>query len=283
MTRVIFGSSGCIGKSLCQLTASKSIDHLALDSSKLNLLSTDAASKINGIVNDGDDVIILAALTPEKGDAVDTTAANVVMMQNILAGLKTVEVRHVIYISSDAVYSQDIESIKSSTPKSPSRLYGHAHLVREEMLKHAIDSGHWTIIRPCAVYGHNDTHNAYGVMRFWREAVSNYSITLFGNGEEHRDHVHADDVAAIIDQALALTIHGEFNASSGQSISFSSLATMIKAKMSKPVTIKSVARQVSVTHRYIDNADLLAAFPNHHPRLIKFGLDDLLEQHNHEL
>ena len=67
MTRVIFGSSGCIGKSLCQLTASKSIDHIALDSSTLNLLSTDAASKISGIVNDGDDVIILAALTPEKG------------------------------------------------------------------------------------------------------------------------------------------------------------------------------------------------------------------------
>ena len=283
MPRVIFGSSGCIGKSLCKLTASKSIDYVALNSSTLNLLSFDAASKISAIVNDGDDVVILAALTPEKGDAVHTTAANVVMMRNILEGLETVKVRHVIYVSSDAVYSQDMENIKSSTLKSPSRLYGYAHLVREEMLKHAIDSMHWSIIRPCAVYSHNDTHNAYGVMRFWREATSNHSITLFGNGEEYRDHIHADDVAAIIDQALAIPIHGEFNASSGQSISFSNLAAMIKARLSKPVKIKTVARQGSITHRYIDNSDLLAAFPNHHPRLIQFGLDNLLEQQNLEL
>ena len=58
---------------------------------------------------------------------------------------------------------------------------------------------------------------------------------------------------------------------------------MIKAKMSKPVKIKTVARQGSITHRHIDNADLLAAFPDHHPRLIKFGLDDLAEQQHHEL
>lgn len=283
MRRVIFGSSGCIGKSLCQLTASKSIDHLALNSSLLNLLSTDAASKISGIVNDGDDVVILAALTPEKGDAVDATAANVVMMRNILEGLGSVEVRHVIYVSTDAVYAQDIESIKSNTPKVPSRLYGHAHLLREEMLKYDINPQQRCIIRPCAVYSHNDTHNAYGVMRFWREAISHHSITLFGNGEECRDHIHADDVAAIIDQALALKTKGEFNASSGQSISFSHLASMIKAKMSKPIEIKTLARQVSITHRHIDNADLLAAFPDHHPRLIKFGLDDLAEHQHHEL
>ena len=57
MTRVIFGSSGASANHFANYSF-KSIDHIALDSSKLNLLSNDAASKINGIVNDGDDVII---------------------------------------------------------------------------------------------------------------------------------------------------------------------------------------------------------------------------------
>ena len=233
MKRVIFGSSGCIGKSLCELTVSKSIEHVALNSHPRFIVKRRRV-EINNIVNDGDDVVIPAALPPKKD-----TITNLVKHRydEYLTGLEAVKVRHVVYISSDAVYSQDITNIKSNTPKCPSRLYGHAHLLREEMLKHVIDSRRWTIIRPCAVYSHNDTHNAYGVMRFWRETFANNSITLYGNGEECRDHIHADDVAAIIDHALARSIQGEFNACSGQAISFLNLALMIKAKVSNPVTI----------------------------------------------
>lgn len=277
MARVIFGSSGCIGRSLCKLTEANNINCVALNSAVLDLMSSDASSRISGIVNDGDDVVVLSALTPEKGDPVDTTAANIVMMRNILDGLKSVQVRHFVYISTDSVYSHDIETIKVDSPKIPDRLYGHAHLVREEMLKHAIHVRRWAIIRPCAVYSHNDTHNAYGVMRFIREAISEGSITLFGNGEEHRDHIHADDLASIINHAIESSIVGEFNACSGQSVSFSTLASLIIARLDRPITVKSVARKVSLTHRYIDHSALLNSFSDHLPRPIEAGLDKLFE------
>ena len=257
MATVIFGSSGCVGKSLCEFTMASKIDHIGLNSSKLDLLASNAASQISNHVSDGDDIVILSALTPEKAPVVDSTTANIVMMRNILAGLKSIQFRHLIYISTDAVYSHAIETIKQDSPKNPERLYGYAHLVREEMLKHEFEPSRWCILRPCAIYGQNDTHNAYGVMRFMREALDKGTITLFGNGEEFRDHVHADDVVAIIDKAVSSRVSGEFNVSSGQSVSFANMASMIAKRSEIPIEVKSVARQSQITHRFIENTVLL--------------------------
>ena len=119
-------------------------------------------------------------------------------------------------------------------------------------------------------------------MRFIREALDKGTITLFGNGEEFRDHVHADDVAAIIDKAVSLRVSGEFNVSSGQSVSFANMASMIAKRSEIPIEVKSVARQGQITHRFIENTVLLSAFPNQRPRLIETGLDDLFEALNYE-
>lgn len=277
MARVIFGSSGCIGKYLCKLTGAKNIDYVALNSSNLDLLASDAPSKIKTIVNENDDIVILSALTPENGNAVDATAFNIIMMQNLLAGLRKVQFGHLVYISSDSVFSHSIENITEQTIKTPDRLYGYAHLIREQMLKHELEDKKWVILRPCAVYGHFDTHKAYGVMRFLHEAVDNRCITLFGNGEEFRDHVHGYDLAQIINEALAKRVKGEMNVSSGHSITFSNLASMIVERMNVPVKIKSINRKIKIAHRFIDNKELISHFPNQRPRQIEAGLDSLFK------
>ena len=50
------------------------------------------------------------------------------------------------------------------------------------------------ILRPTLIYGEKDPHNGYGPNQFRRKANKGEAITLFGEGEERRDHVAIDDV-----------------------------------------------------------------------------------------
>lgn len=282
MATIIFGASGIIGKSVSKIAMRTEDRLILLNSSKLDLLKNSAIAKIKKVANDGDNVVILSALTPEKGNAIDIVTSNVLMMRNILKGLRSINLGHLVYVSSDAVYSNQIENISEESPKIPSSLYGYAHLIREEMFKREIDPIKRVIIRPCAVYGENDTHNAYGVMQFIREAKLQNKISLFGEGEEYRDHIYADDIATIIVEAFRSRISGEYNASSGLSVSFHDLATMIVGKMEHPIQIKSLKRDRAIKHRFIDNKALLSSFPNFAPRLIGTGLDTLIKGSNNE-
>ena len=62
-------------------------------------------------------------------------------------------------------------------------------------------------LRPTLIYGANDPHNGYGPNRFRRQAAKGETITLFGEGEEKRDHVPVDDVAALVSACVAAPQH----------------------------------------------------------------------------
>src|SRR3546814_11446336 len=54
------------------------------------------------------------------------------------------------------------------------------------------------LLRPTLIYGAEDTHNSYGPNRLRRMARKDARITLFGAGEETRDHISVDDVYRLI-------------------------------------------------------------------------------------
>ena len=55
-----------------------------------------------------------------------------------------------------------------------------------------------TIVRPTLIYGSSDPHNGYGPNQFIRLAQAKKDLSLFGRGEEKRDHVNVNDVGNII-------------------------------------------------------------------------------------
>ena len=79
------------------------------------------------------------------------------------------------------------------------------------------------------IYGAKDPHNGYGPNRFRRLAAKGEAITLFGEGEEKRDHVHIADVAALVSAALHHRSTGMLNIATGKSTSFREVAEMIVA------------------------------------------------------
>ena len=80
------------------------------------------------------------------------------------------------------------------------------------------------MLRPTLIYGAGDPHNGYGPNRFRRQAAKGEPITLFGEGEEKRDHVAVEDVARLAVRMLMHRSTGVLNAVTGSSTSFRDIA-----------------------------------------------------------
>lgn len=134
------------------------------------------------------------------------------------------------------------------------------HLVREDLFRRLIDAP-VAILRPTQVCAARDTHDAYGPNRFLRMAMQESRIILFGRGEETRDHIMVEDVAALIYGCLVHRSQGVMNLATGHSFSFADVAALVAAQFHVPPTVQYVPRQVPITHRKFDVSTLVRAFP----------------------
>lgn len=129
------------------------------------------------------------------------------------------------------------------------------------------------------VYGTGDTHNAYGPNRFVHTAMTQRQITLFGKGEETRDHIHAEDVARITVECLVHQTTGLLNLVTGKSPSFRQVADLICENIGSFIDIRSAPRTVPIRHRNYDISGLAAAFPDFRPLDIAQGIARVLADH----
>ena len=151
---------------------------------------------------------------------------NLKICENVSSGLEKIKISHLIYISSDAVYTDTKNKIDEKSITSPDSLHGLMHKTRESIL---VNKFHkiLCILRPTLIYGPGDSHNGYGPNRFIKYAMKNKSIILFGNGEERRDHIFIDDLIKIILKCIKKKALGSLNLASGKVCSFKNLAKII--------------------------------------------------------
>ncbi len=257
---VILGSGGFVGRSLSKYLASKSLATLGISSKEIDLSESAAVSKLKSVLKPTDCLVVLAALTPDKGKGIDTFMKNLRMIEHLCAALSDVSVAQVIYCSSDAVYPLSEPVVSEATPAAPADLYGVMHLSRELMLSSTLKVP-LCIVRPTLIYGAEDTHNSYGPNRFRRQAQQDKKINLGGEGEETRDHVLIDDVLRLIALIADHRSEGVVNIASGRSLSFRQVADQIASYYDYPVEICTSARQVPITHRQFDIQAITSAFP----------------------
>ena len=186
------------------------------------------------------------------------------MAENVGAFMETKGCAHVIYFSSDAVYKDGIALVREETEKDPGGLYGMTQFTREKMIAHSASKAKipLTIVRPSAVYGRGDTHNGYGPNRFWKLAAEKGEITLFGEGEEQRDHIYVDDVCKLVSLCAFHKTTGTVNLVTGKAVSFGEVARQVADNAGSSVKITCLPRQNSITHKAFDTTVLLKAFPN---------------------
>lgn len=251
---VILGAGGFIGNYLTKRCMENKIPVLPLTSNQVDLTTPNSISFLTDTFRETDTLIFLSALTPDRGKGVDTFIKNNLMGYHVTEALKKSRVAHVIYLSSDAVYSFDDHLIDEKTPAIPTDLYGVMHRSREIMLA-SLDIP-LLIVRSTLVYGYGDTHNSYGPNRFIKELIQTNKITLFGKGDDVRSHILIDDLVSLIHMCAVHKEEGIINAATSPSYPFIDIANRIIREFGYgEIVYKPGANQVTYRHFNVHKLD----------------------------
>jgi UDP-glucose 4-epimerase len=258
---LIIGCNGFIGKALTETL--KETDFLVdpLSSKDLDLTDPQSVAPLAEKMRSCQHLVMLSCLTPDKGKGTDVLMKNLLMAKHVCDALRQQDKPpHVVYFSSDAVYSLEDSLVQEETPPSPTDLYGVMHRTRELMFLETVPD-HLAILRSTLVYGAGDSHNSYGPNRLRREAFNEGTITLFGEGEDTRAHIFIDDLINLTCLILKNNSVGILNGAPDESISFQNLANVIIECFEKPVVIKNKPRSGDPTHRFFQATRCYEAFP----------------------
>lgn len=267
---VIIGAGGFVGSAIRKALLSAAINVLALTRKELDLLAGGATEKLAHLLRPDDSVVMVSAIAPVK--TVPMLMQNLTMANTVCAALSQAPIAHLLYISSDAVYTDEANPVTESSACAPSTLHGMMHAARELMLKNST-SAPVAFLRPTLIYGAADPHGGYGPNRFRRQADKGEPISVFGEGEERRDHIAVEDVAALAALMLTHRSHGSLNAVTGVSTSFSDIAQIVAQLHGS--TVKSVPRpgpRPHLLHRFFDITNCHKAFPEFHFTPLAAGL-----------
>jgi nucleoside-diphosphate-sugar epimerase len=259
---VIMGTAGFVGGAIAKRLARDGVPVLALGRSEIDLLSEGASEKLARLLQPQDAFVAASARAPVKN--VDMLVENMIMARAMVRALASAAVAHVVNISSDAIYADSAQPLTEASIAAPESLHGVMHLARELMFRAEVKAP-LAMLRPSLLYGAGDPHNGYGPNRFRRQAMKGEPLTLFGEGEERRDHVFIDDVAALAAQVLYRRSVGALNIASGEVRSFKEIAQIAVRLSKKSIPVKGAPRVGPMPHngyRPFDIAALRRAFPS---------------------
>ena len=273
---VVLGSQGFVGSHALRILKKTGIETLGLSRNEIDLLSAEATNQLLTYLKHGDVLVFAAAIAPCKNNA--QLIDNLKMVTAVSGVFEKVSLSQVVYISSDAVYADELSLVTESSPVQPASLHGMMHSARELMLKTTVGKVPFVVLRPSLLYGIDDPHNGYGPNRFRRLAEESKPIVLFGDGEEKRDHVFIEDLAQVIALTIQHRCEGVLNIATGHSLSFCEVAQMIVYQTGETLAIQGTPRQNPISYRYFDIAAFYKAFPNFHYTSFEGGIIKMMQQ-----
>ena len=220
---IILGAGSFVISEFVKNLKKHKMKFIPINKKKIDLVNRNSIKKLDKVIRKGDSVIFASAIAPVK--TIKMLNDNLRICTNVFSCLKKKKIGYLLYISSDAVYSDSLHPLKEISETKPNNLHGFMHLMRENILKF-LDT-RFCIVRPTLVYGSEDPHNGYGPNQFIRLAQSKKKISLFGKGEEKRDHVHVKDVGDSIFYLFKKRYAGVANIVSGKTNTFFEIAKKI--------------------------------------------------------
>lgn len=266
---VIVGARGFVGGAIVRRLSGAGMAVLPLGRGDINLLQSDAGTTLAAKLRVDDAVVLVSAEAPCRDAA--GMVRNMTMARAMCDALARQPVAHVVNISSDAVYPDEPALVSEVTLAAPASAHGAMHRAREILLCLALKTP-LAHLRPSVLYGAADPHNGYGPNRFRRTAVNEGKITLFGEGEEKRDHVFIDDMGELVRLVLVKRFSGILNVGTGRSASFREVADLVAAHACRSVAIEGSPRRNPITHRHFDVRTRIRAFPEFRPTPLAEGI-----------
>lgn len=275
---VVLGASGFVGCAIADALEQKSAPVSRIGRDEVDLLSPGAATKLAQLIEDAQSVVLVSAIAPVK-DA-EMLRKNIKMIEVMATAVRNAEPAHVLNIGSDAIFADSSTPLNEASCRGAESLHGIMHLTREIMLQDVQADRSFATLRPTLIYGAKDPHNGYGPNRFRRQAAAGETITLFGEGEERRDHVWIGDVAELAARIVLHQSAGSLNAVTGEVISFHDLADIVSTLYSGTKIIGS-KRQSQMPHdgyRPFDASAITQAFPDYTMTMPQAGLRQVFEE-----
>lgn len=269
---VVIGAAGMVGSTIVNELTKAKIQTLALTRKEVDLLSPEGGKQLQARLKPIDAVVFVSAVAPAKNAAQVMT--NLRMAEAALPAFAAVPPAHLLYVSSDAVYADDANPVTEASYVAPSTTHGLMHAARELFLRTEVKAP-FAALRPTLIFGARDPHSGYGPNRFRRQAAEKQPITLFGEGEERRDHVAVEDVARLAIRILQHKSTGALNAVTGVSTSFCDIAHLVAGNFKPKAEVKHLARSAPpphLLHRFFDITNCHKAFPDFHFERLADGL-----------
>lgn len=269
---VVLGANGFVGSAVAGRLEHDGIETVRITPSEVDLLSPGAANEVGALLRPGDALVAVAAIAPVRNP--EMLRDNMVLAAAISEAAANAELSHFVNFGSDAIYSDSTGPLSEYSITAPETLHGVMHFAREAVFRNTI-AVPTAFVRSTLIYGARDPHNGYGPNRFRRLAAEGRPITLFGNGEERRDHICIDDVAELVRLIVRHRSEGIVNAATGRVASFREIAELVVRLSGKSVPIVSTPRVGPMPHngyRPFDPAALLAAFPGFKITSLEDGL-----------
>ena len=274
---LILGSNGFVAKHLINLLEQKSYQYMTLGKVDLDLTNFQQCKEVLSKIDLNDfTIVFLSAIRPSVGEDLDITIKSLSMIKNLIVNIDTKILKQFIYISSDGVYPYLDNILTEESDTNPKSFYGNMHLLREKFLQNTIPNDKLTILRPCAIYGSDETIYGYGINKFIRDANYEDRIYLFGKGEEERDHILVNDFVELICHSFEKNITGLFNVATGESKTFLYIANQISNILKRPINIINLPRRVNICHRQFNIDKLKKVFNLIKLKSIDEGLAHLL-------
>ena len=271
---IILGAKGFIGSAIAKKCLENNFPIVNVSRQDIDLAQPNASERLENILQDGDSLVVAAALAPVK--TVEMLTYNLKMAKQIVIACRNKKLKYFLNISSDAVYEDSVAPLTENSLRAPLSLHGVMHLARElcfETLQVSIGT-----LCPTLVYGSGDPHNGYGPNQFSRLAKGSYDIKLFGKGEELRDHVFVGDVARMSMLMLKDQKDERINVASGEVVSFKSIATACLEISGSKNKISFKNRNGPMPHngyRAFDTSKIQARFPKFKQTPLRKGLETL--------
>lgn len=227
MKVLVTGSSGYIGSSFIrQYQTQYQFQTFSLLHQKLEALD----------LYDIDAVLHCAALVHDKKEQNHDRyyEINVAYPLALAQKAKTAGVEHFIFLSTIAVYGDDITTINEYSPVNPTSPYGRSKQKAEEALKE-LESKQFkiSIIRIPMIYG----ENAPGNIALLTKMIQKIPILPFANIDNRRSFLYIDNLTNFIDKVIAHRLAGIFLVSDDQAVSTTQFIERLAKTLNRKVIL----------------------------------------------
>lgn len=275
---IMLGHSGFIGRNL-QAYCQKKNPHIKIygfSAPKTDLTHLKEVQKITQYFTKDSAIVMLSGIKPNVGDNLETFSQNISMIVNVCYVLQKHPVARFVYMSSAAVYGEDIHNTNTTetTPVAPRSYYGMAKYTSERLLQKIFDEQKrrgLIMLRPPAIYGPGETVS-YNPAGFLHTAQRGDSVTLWGDGSEKREFIYIDDIVELLYYFIFHPFDGVINIASGTSYTFKEIITIISELLGKKITIRSKKRSKEKVDNVFNNQLLQTLVPNFRFTTVTEGL-----------